>query len=113
MGLLFKICEAAAWAEATESGGYGGSAVDRRDGFIHLSAETQVRETAARHFAGKDSLVLIAFAEEGLANLRWEASRGGALFPHVYGSLPVSAALWVRNLPLVAGAHRFPDGIPA
>ena len=113
MGFLFKICSAAAWAEAAAKGSYDGSAIDHRDGFIHLSAETQVRETAARHFAGQDGLVLIAFAKEDLANLRWEASRGGALFPHVHGAIPVGAAAWVRDLPLAEGGHRFPEGIPA
>ena len=113
MRFLFKICSRAEWREAAATGTFDGSAVDRRDGFIHLSAENQVRDTAARHFAGQDGLVLVAFAEPGLTNLKWEASRGGALFPHVYGTIPVSAAAWVEDLPLAAGGHRFPEGFPA
>ena len=71
------------------------------------------RETAARHCAGQGDLVLVAFAEDGLANLKWEPSRGGALFPHVYCSIPVSAAAWVKDLALKDGIHRFPEGLGA
>ena len=109
MRILFKILKASEWADAVKSGVYGGSAVDHRDGFIHLSSAAQAPETAARHFAGQDGLVLAAFPEDRLANLKWEPSRGGALFPHVHGLIPVTSALWVRPLPLVDGLHRFPD----
>jgi len=112
MELLFKICPAAEWREAARTGHYGGSAADRADGFIHLSAAGQVRETAARHFAGMDGLALVAFPAD-LDRLKWEPSRGGALFPHVYGRLPVDRALWVKPLPLVDGRHVFPPEVPA
>ena len=113
MPTLFKILKRSDWAEARRAGSYAGSAADRRDGFIHLSAADQVRHTAARHFAGQDGLLLVAFAEDSLANLKWEQSRGGALFPHVYGSISPAAALWVSALPLAGGSHRFPEGVPA
>ncbi|WP_373502137.1 DUF952 domain-containing protein [Aestuariivirga sp.] len=108
MRILFKILDAGEWSEAVACGQFDGSAVDLKDGFIHLSAAHQVRETAARHFAGRDGLVLVAFAEHDLAGLTWEASRGGDLFPHVYGAIPTRAAMWVKPLPLENGVHRFP-----
>lgn len=113
MQRLFKICSAGDWAAAARAGHYHGSAVDQRDGFIHLSAGDQVRETAARHFAGQEGLVLVAFDGTALAHLKWESARGAALFPHVYGAIPANAALWVKDLPLENGRHRFPDDIPA
>ena len=113
MTVIYKICGAEEWAEAERAGVYRGSAVDTRDGYIHFSTATQVGETAAKHFAGQDDLVLIAVDAEALgANLKWEPSRGGALFPHLYAELPASAALWVKPLPLDAsGRHLFPAGI--
>ena len=111
MRILYKILSAAEWREATAKGVFEGSAVDRSDGFIHLSAAHQVRETAARHFASREGLVLVAFAEEALGNLRWEASRGGDLFPHVYGAIPTGLALEVHPLPLENGRHLFPPGV--
>ncbi len=111
MAIVYKICSAAEWAEATATGAFTGSEADRRDGFIHLSAAHQLRETAARHFAGRDGLVLAAYDDTALAHLKWEASRGGDLFPHVHGVLPVASASWVKPLPLAGGRHRFPGGI--
>jgi uncharacterized protein (DUF952 family) len=111
MTILYKICSAAEWAEATASGAFTGSAADHRDGFIHLSAANQLRDTAARHFAGRDGLVLVAYDEAALANLKWQPSRGGDLFPHVFGVLPAATAKWVKPLPWANGRHIFPDGI--
>jgi uncharacterized protein (DUF952 family) len=108
MRILFKLLRQSEWAAAAASGTFNGSSVDIRDGFIHLSAAHQVRETAARHFGGQTDLVLVAIAEDRLTGLRWEASRGGDLFPHVYGAIPVSAAIWVKALPFADGVHRFP-----
>jgi uncharacterized protein (DUF952 family) len=113
MAFIYKICPAHAWKEAEASGAFGGSEVDRRDGFIHLSAAQQVRETARRHFAGQTDLVLVAFEAEDLGDgLKWESSRGGELFPHVYGVLPAAMARWVEPLPLGAAGHVFPEGVP-
>jgi uncharacterized protein (DUF952 family) len=103
---IYKICPQTLWREAEKAG--------RFDGFVHFSTGDQVRETAARHFAGMSDLLLISVDPEALGEtLRWEASRGGALFPHLYGSLPMSAVRGIAPLPLAAdGAHAFPAGIP-
>ena len=112
--MIFKICASTAWDEACATGSFAGSPVDLADGFIHLSAADQVRETAAKWFAGQQELVLVGFdpAELG-ADLRWEASRGGALFPHLYAPLPIAAAQLVVPLPSDQdGAFIFPEGVP-
>ena len=110
MAFIYKICPASDWNEAENRGAFNGSPADRQDGFIHLSAAHQVRETARRHFAGQEALVLVAFEAEDLgAKLKWEASRGGDLFPHVYGVLPAGLARWVKPLPLGAEGHEFPE----
>jgi uncharacterized protein (DUF952 family) len=108
---IYKICDAALWREAERAGVFGGAPVDLADGYIHFSTAGQAAETAARHFAGMADLVLVAVDAEALgATLRYEPSRGGALFPHLYGTLPLSAVRWVRPLPLGAnGRHVFPE----
>ena len=110
MTLIYKICSRALWDEAEAAGVFTGASVDHSDGFIHFSTAKQVKETARRHFAGERDLVLIAVACEDLGDaLRFEPSRGGDLFPHLYGSLPLSAARSVRELPLGPdGEHVFP-----
>jgi uncharacterized protein (DUF952 family) len=91
---IYKIVSAADWAEAEAKGAYDGSADDRRDGYIHLSAEDQWEATAAKWFAGQTGLLLVAFEAEALGEgLKWEPSRGGALFPHLYGPLPTALAI--------------------
>ena len=92
---------------------YQGAAVDRRDGYIHFSTGAQLAETAAKHFAGASDLVLVAVDADALgAALRWEPSRGGALFPHLYGALAFDCVLWTRPLPLGAdGRHVIPDPV--
>ena len=109
MNLIFKIAGADEWRLAEEAGVFAGAAVDRTDGYIHFSTATQAAETAAKWFAGRDDLVLAAIdADELGADLRWEPSRGGALFPHLYAPLPLSAVRWARALPLGAdGRHVF------
>lgn len=109
--LIFKICPAALWAEAEAKGVFNGAPVDMADGYIHFSTAAQVRETAARHFAGAADLKLVAVDAAALGPaLKWEVSRGGDLFPHLYGALPVAAARWVRDLPRGGdGTHAFPD----
>ncbi|KRA00069.1 dihydroorotate dehydrogenase [Mesorhizobium sp. Root157] len=109
--LIYKIVPKALWREAEAAGSFTGAPVDVADGFIHFSTAGQVRETAAKHFAGKDDLLIAAIDGSRLgAALRYEPSRGGALFPHLYGPLPLEAVAWVRPLPLGAdGAHAFPQ----
>jgi len=110
MNLIFKICGEAEWRAAERRGVYRGSSVDERDGFIHFSTADQLAGTAAMHFAGRDDLLLIAVEAAALGvELRFEPSRGGALFPHLYGSLPLSAVRFVEAMPLGAdGRHRLP-----
>ena len=110
MPTLYKICPAALWREAISDGRFAGSPVDRQDGFIHFSTAAQVAETAARHFAGERDLVLVQVDVAKLsAALKWEPSRGGALFPHLYGELDLKAVRKVEPLPLGPdGRHVFP-----
>ena len=109
--VIFKIVPVDLWRIAESEGRFTGSPVDVRDGFIHFSTAAQVRETAARHFAGAEGLLLVAVSAPALS-LRWEPSRGGALFPHLYEPLPLSAVLWTAPL-LVGpdGIHRFPAAV--
>lgn len=108
--VIFHICRKEEWVEAQASGRYRGSSQDQADGFIHFSNAAQVETSAAKHRAGQDGLVLLTVPAEALGpDLKWEASRGGALFPHLYGDLPVSAVRKVDDLPLGPdGRHRFP-----
>ena len=111
--LVYKIVPAALWREAEADGRFRGAPVDLADGFIHFSTAEQARETAAKHFAGQGDLMLVAVDAAALgAALRWEPSRGGALFPHLYGPLPLDAVRAVTTLPLGPdGVHAFPDGM--
>jgi uncharacterized protein (DUF952 family) len=91
--LLYKVCSAPEWREAVATGTYRGSGVDLRDGFIHFSTGAQLAETLRLHFAGQGDLVVVEVDPADLGDmLRWEASRGGELFPHLYGTLAVSLA---------------------
>ena len=99
--LVFKVLPEAAWIEACKLGAFAGSDDDIRDGFIHLSAAHQLAGTLATYFADCHDLVLVAYRAKNLGPaLRWEASRGGKLFPHLYTPLPTAAALWQRPLKL-------------
>lgn len=105
--VVYKVLPASDWSAAGAAGRYDGSADDQRDGFIHFSAAHQLAGTLAKYFAGKPDLVLVAFKAADLGTaLKFEPSRGGDLFPHLYGSLPTGLALWQR--PLELGK----DGIP-
>ncbi len=107
---IYKIAPEALWREAERAGRFAGAPVDLADDFIHFSTAGQVAETAARHFAGQAGLLLVAIDEEKLGPaLKYEPSRGGALFPHLFAALDLSAVAWVRPLPLGAdGRHEFP-----
>jgi len=100
--LIYKIVSASEWLEAERAGVFHGSVVDRRDGFIHFSTDAQVRETAARHFAGQDDLRLVSVSPDAL-ELRWETSRGGEVFPHLYGPLDLADVISVQSLELNDG----------
>ncbi|WFE39475.1 DUF952 domain-containing protein [Micromonospora sp. WMMD998] len=98
--MIYKILADDEWRAARAAGSFVGTAMDRQDGFVHLSAPDQVVETARRVFAGVTGLTLLAVDEARLGDaLRWEKSRGGALFPHLYGALPVDAVVTAHPLP--------------
>ena len=110
--LIFHVCKKADWDESLASAEpYRGSSDDLRDGFIHFSDAAQLEASVAKHRAGQSDLVLLAVDPKRLgAALRWEPSRGGALFPHLYGSLSAEAVVWAQDLPLGPdGRHLFPD----
>ena len=109
--LIYHICRREEWRAAAEQGLYRGSTQDAADGFIHFSTADQVAASAAKHRAGQDGLVLVEVAAGALgAALKWEPSRGGARFPHLYGELSLAAVAATRDLPLGRdGRHTFPD----
>lgn len=110
MPTIYKILTAAMWENARKIGVFRGSEVDRRDGYIHFSTASQAVETAAKHFAGQRDLILLYVDTVPLGdNLKWEPSRGGALFPHLYGDLALATVTRAAPLPLGAdGIHQFP-----
>ncbi|MCV9962629.1 DUF952 domain-containing protein [Pararhizobium sp. BT-229] len=109
--IIYKIVPATLWQDALNSGEFKGAAIDLTDGYIHFSTAAQAKETAARHFAGQEGLLLVAVDGEKLGDrLVYEPSRGGDLFPHLYGPLCLDAVLWEKPLPLDAdGNHIFPE----
>ena len=111
MALIFKIVAAEEWRVAAAAGVFLGGEVDRTDGYIQFSTAAQAPETAAKWFAGRADLTLVAVEVDALGPpLRWQPSRGGALFPHLYGPLPLAAVAWARPLPLnIDGRHDFGD----
>jgi uncharacterized protein (DUF952 family) len=113
MTTIYKVLSADAWDEAQRAGSFTGSAVDLQDGFIHFSKAEQLRETLRRHFAGVRGLVLLYVPDDAIvpaSALRWEASRGGALFPHLYAPLPTAAVQRVEAITLDAnGLHVLPE----
>ena len=111
---IYKLCPRALWQEAERAGRFDGAPVDRADGFIHFSTAEQLQETADRHFRGEPDLLVVAVDAASLgAELRWEASRGGALFPHLYASLPLGAVRSVRAVPVTDGiGHDLASVVP-
>lgn len=109
--IIYKICPEAIWRDAEAAGVFNGAAIDLSDGYIHFSTAEQVRETAARHFAAQNGLLLIAIDAAALGSrLKYEPSRGGALFPHLYAPLDVRAVKWTTPLLIgTDGLHVFPD----
>ena len=110
--LIYKILTSDQWTDLQAKGETAGAPVDIADGFVHFSTAAQVRETAAKHFAGQDGLWLLAFDADALGPaLNWEPSRGGDLFPHLYAALGLADVLWARPLALGPDGHVFPDDL--
>ncbi len=110
--LIYKIFRADEWADLQAKGATQGAPIDLSDGYIHFSTAEQAAETAAKHFAGEQDLMLLALDADRLGEaLKWEPSRGGALFPHLYRALRLDEVLWAKPLPLKDGTHHFPEGM--
>ena len=108
--LVYKIFRPAEWDKLQRDGATDGAPIDVSDGYIHLSTAEQTPETLSKHFAGAEGLILCAVETDTLGDaLKWEPSRGGALFPHLYGPLRLADVRWSRPLPLGLGGHIFPD----
>jgi len=109
---IFKIFRKAEWQTLRTEKRTSGAPIDVADGYIHFSTGEQVEETAAKHFADADDLFLASFDSDALGDaLKWEPSRGGALFPHLYRELLIEDVEWAQPLPLENGAHVFPAGL--
>ena len=110
--MIYKIFRAPEWHQLQTESRTLGAPIDLSDGFIHFSTASQAAETAAKHFAGVEGLYLATIDPESLgAALKWEVSRGGALFPHLYRALELSEILWCKPLPLGPEGHVFPDDL--
>lgn len=110
--LIFKIFRRTEWDALRATGATQGAPIDLTDGYIHFSTAEQVVETAAKHFADVSDLVLVACDADALSvDLKWEPSRGGALFPHLYREMRMSDVVWDKSLPLGATGHIFPEGV--
>ncbi len=107
--LIYKIFRADEWAELQANGASDGAPIDLSDGFVHFSTAEQAAETAAKHFAGIEGLILLACDADAMGDdLKWEVSRGGALFPHLYRQIRMSDVVWSRALPFDGQTHHFP-----
>ena len=106
MSRIYKILPRADWQAAVAAGVYAGSPVDHADGFIHFSTAVQAAETARKHFSGQRDLVVLELESEEMSGIKWEPSRGGDLFPHLYGTFDPAVVLAVHEAPLGA------DGAP-
>ncbi len=114
--MIYKILRADEWAALRAEGETAGAPIDVADGYVHFSTAEQAAETAAKHFAGVQDLMLLALEADTLGQadgeeLKWEVSRGDALFPHLYGPLRLADVAWAQPLPLVDGVHQFPAGL--
>lgn len=110
--LIYKILRRPEWDAFRAAGQTRGAPVDLADGFIHFSTAAQVAETAAKWFGDQSDLVLVAVRSGALgADLKWEPSRGGALFPHLYRPLRLEDVVWDKSLPLGISGHIFPEGV--
>jgi len=107
--LIYKILRTPEWEALQADGSTSGAPIDVADGYVHFSTAAQAAETVAKHFAGAQGLWLLALKADALGDaLKWEPSRGGALFPHLYAPLALANVLWAKPLPIVDGQHQFP-----
>lgn len=110
--LIYKIFRRPEWDAFRAAGETLGAPIDLTDGYIHFSTSAQVAETAAKHFTHESDLVLLALNADSLGDaLKWEPSRGGVLFPHLYRPLKLADVVWDKSLPLGASGHIFPEGV--
>jgi len=107
--LIYKIFRADEWAHLQTAGVTAGAPIDLADGFIHFSTAATVARTAELYFAGVEGLELVAVEADGLDRIKWEPSRGGDLFPHLFRDLTMSDVVWSRSLPIVDGVHQLGD----
>ncbi|AHD00519.1 DUF952 domain-containing protein [Leisingera methylohalidivorans] len=108
--LIYKIFRADEWAALQAQGETRGAPIDVADGYVHFSTATQAAETAARHFADAEGLTLLACDAEAMGDdLKWEVSRGGARFPHLFRNIRMADVVWAKPLPLADGVHQFPE----
>lgn len=109
---IYKILTSDQWAELQTHRETRGAPVDIADGYVHFSTAEQAPETAAKHFAAQTDLWLLAFETDSLGDaLRWEPSRGGQLFPHLYGTMRLDEVIWSKPLPLGHNGHDFPEDL--
>lgn len=112
MSLVYKICAKPVWDAALKAGFFSGATIDILDGFIHLSSANQVKSTADLHFKTGDDLVLVSFDDRTLSGLKYEPSRGGELFPHVFGTIDTQLAISVFSLERQSdGSLKLPDSL--
>ena len=112
MALIYKILRAEEWAELEAKGETQGAPIDVTDGYIHFSTAETVAETASKYFDGIEGLKLLAYDDSAFGEtLVYEPSRGGLLFPHLYGPLPLAPILWAKDLPIQDGSHVFPEDL--
>lgn len=110
--MIYKIFRSEEWADLRARGETAGAPIDISDGYVHFSTASQAAETAAKHFAGVEDLLLLAVDADRLGeSLKWEVSRGDQLFPHLYRLLKLDDVVWAQPLPLVEGVHQFPAGL--
>ena len=107
--LIYKIFRADEWAQLQADGQTLGAPIDLADGYIHFSDAGSVAKTAALYFTGVADLMLIAVEADNKPEMKWEAARGGTLFPHLYRAMTMDDVIWAKPLPLVAGTHQFPE----
>lgn len=108
---IYKIFRQNEWQDLHENGSTRGAPIDLADGYVHFSTAEQAAETAEKYFAGVAGLMLLAVEADQCAEIKWEPSRGGALFPHLYRALRLQDILWAKPLPCEGDRHIFPDGL--